>query len=243
MDRTAFPLKTPWALPTGIVALIAVLAGFSGSYLAPLAMGRFDGGAIFHIHGALFFSWFVLLIAQSMLVRADRIRLHMGLGVLGVALAFAMIISAVTIEIAVARDAFAHERPERAAAGLLLTVSNATLFALMFGSAVAAAPWPGIHRRLMILAALSIVPIAVQRLFFAIGLGGIPGIAAGALVVDAAIVGLAVIDARRRGGLHPAFAIGLVVILTLQIGRVALLGTPIWTDAAEALIRVWPVRL
>lgn len=243
MDGAASALKTPWALPAAILSLAAVIAGFSGSYFLPLAAGRFDRGLIFHVHGALFLSWFALLIAQSLLARAGRVRVHMVLGALGIAIAIAMIASALTIETSAARVAFANQEPDRAAAGLLLTVSNATLFAILFAAGVAATPWPGIHRRFMILAALSIVPIAVQRLFFAIGVGGIPGIAAAAVLVDAAIVALAAIDARRRGSFHPAFAIGLVVILVLQIGRVGLLGTPHWTAAAELLVRLWPLHI
>lgn len=242
MDSAASPSKTPWALLAAIVSLAVVLAGFSGSYLLPLAAGRFDGGPIFHLHGALFFSWFVLLIVQSTLARAGRMRLHMTLGVLGVALAIAMLTSALTIEISAARDAFAQQRADRAAAGLLLTVSNALLFAIVFASAIAATPWPGAHRRLMILAALSIVPIALQRLFFAIGAVGIIGIAAAALLVDAAILGLALVDARRRGSIHPAFAVGLLVIVGLQVGRIALLGEPLWTGAAQNLVQVWPLK-
>lgn len=235
--------KTPWALPVTAMSLAAVLVGFSGTYLLPMAAGRFDGGAIFHIHGALFFSWFVLFIVQSMLVRAGRVSLHMGLGLLGGMLALAMLASAMTIEVTAAREAFTRQQPNRAAAGLLLTVTNALLFAILFASSIAATRWPSVHRRLMILAALSIVPIAVQRIFFAIGLGGIAGIAAAALLVDAVILGIAIVDARRRGSLHPAFAIGLVLILSIQAGRVLLLGTPLWAETSEFLAQTWPLKL
>src|SRR5678816_1735442 len=78
----------------GVFAVIA-FAGFTRTYLLPVAMNRFDGQAFIHIHGVLFLGWVVLLACQSGLVRRRRVEAHRALGMAGIAVATAMVFTAV----------------------------------------------------------------------------------------------------------------------------------------------------
>jgi hypothetical protein len=50
---------------------------------------------IVHIHAAIFTTWMLLLITQTALISAHRVRWHRKLGVSGFVLAIAMVISLV----------------------------------------------------------------------------------------------------------------------------------------------------
>jgi hypothetical protein len=64
-----------------VLMSLAVLYGFSRSYYLKLAFGTPVLTPLFHLHGALFTSWMVLLTAQAALVAARRTPLHRRLGV------------------------------------------------------------------------------------------------------------------------------------------------------------------
>ena len=61
-----------YLMMAGVFALIA-FAGFSRTYLRPVLTNRFNGPAILHVHGILFFGWTILLAWQSGLVRRRRV--------------------------------------------------------------------------------------------------------------------------------------------------------------------------
>ena len=71
--------------------MVAVLAGFSRTYLLVPALGMPEGSppysTIIHVHGAVFFSWCGLYVLQSWLVPARRLDLHRRLGPVGFVLA------------------------------------------------------------------------------------------------------------------------------------------------------------
>lgn len=77
--------------------LAAVLLGFSRTFfLRPWfpewARAHSAPEPFFYVHGAVFFAWFVLLLAQPALVAAGRVDLHRRLGWLGAGLAAAMLV-------------------------------------------------------------------------------------------------------------------------------------------------------
>jgi hypothetical protein len=74
----------------GLSLVFATVAfvGFTPTYVIPAAAGRFDGVAMVHLHGLLFFAWTVLVL-QARLARASP-QTHRALGLAGISLATAM---------------------------------------------------------------------------------------------------------------------------------------------------------
>ncbi|HEX7956980.1 MAG TPA: hypothetical protein VF508_08565, partial [Pyrinomonadaceae bacterium] len=63
---------------TGLAAVfvVTVFAGFSRSYYLRPYFETKSLGALLHLHGVVFTSWLVLLLAQTLLVASGRTRLH-----------------------------------------------------------------------------------------------------------------------------------------------------------------------
>src|SRR6202043_459760 len=75
-----------------VLLLGSVFLGFAHSYYLA---GMFHAplpSAIIHVHGALFSSWILFLLAQTTLVAAGRVDLHRRIGIAGFLLACLMVI-------------------------------------------------------------------------------------------------------------------------------------------------------
>jgi hypothetical protein len=89
----------------GITATAVAVAGFSTTYVLPLAGSQFRGPAVAHVHGLLFFGWVALAVLQPILVRGGRSKLHRRIGYAALPLAVGMAASGVGVgAYAVKRD-------------------------------------------------------------------------------------------------------------------------------------------
>jgi hypothetical protein len=107
---------------------------------------------------------------------------------------------------------------------------------LVFAPLVAAAVWyrhrPETHKRLMLLATVSLLAAAVARLPTALAAAGPPFYFG---VVDLLILTGVVYDLVTRRKVHPVYVWGGLAILASQVVRLALGGTSAWLTVATWL--------
>ena len=120
-----------------------------------------------------------LLLLQTVLVARGRVGRHRAWGLLGVSLATAMVL----VGFAVANDVLAARLAagfgDRARAFHIASTSMITLFGVFVCAAIVYVTRPEIHKRLMLLATISMLPPAIARLFFAVSVGIGPGLRPG----------------------------------------------------------------
>src|SRR5258708_24206695 len=75
-----------------VLILATVFVGFARSYYLAGVFKAPLPSVVIHIHGAVFSSWILLLLAQTSLVVAGRVDLHRRLGLLGFGLACLLVI-------------------------------------------------------------------------------------------------------------------------------------------------------
>ena len=147
-----------------IAMLITVVAGFSRSYFfkgmffAPLP------NILIHIHGAIFSSWVILFVVQTVLVARRDIRLHRNLGYAGAVIAALMVILGIA---ATLWSVSQGHTPSIFTPSMFLALNG--LGILYFGTFVAWAVvkrnQPASHKRLMLFATFNLLPPATTRLF------------------------------------------------------------------------------
>ncbi len=81
VNRSSF---YPWI---AIALSMVVIVGFSRTYYLRFLSDLPPMTALVHLHGLVFTAWLALFIAQTRLVAANRVDLHMKLGIAGIALA------------------------------------------------------------------------------------------------------------------------------------------------------------
>ena len=231
----------------GICALIA-FGGFAPTYWLQLAPGTFIGPPLLHIHGALFSTWTLLLLSQTWLAANGRLDHHRAWGLAGIGLASAMVVVGITAAIYSMKVGLAAGYGDKSRGFLLVPVSAIGLFAGFFVAAIVNINRSEVHKRLILLATISLLQAAVARVFFVIATGGGPGARPGlgppppmaialvpSLLLDLLIVAGMIYDWRRRGRPHPAWIVGLVVISSVVLLRGPLSETRSWIAFAESL--------
>jgi hypothetical protein len=193
-----------------IAMLITVVAGFSRSYflkgmfLAPLH------STLLHVHGAVFSAWIILFVVQTLLVAGRNLPLHRKLGYAGAVLAGLMVILGITatlISVHEGRTPDIFNPPMF----LVLNIYGVLLFGGFVALAVMLRNNRPVHKRLMLLATLNLLPPATTRLFVFI----VHKPALNAVTLFAFTISLFVFDLISRRKPYGVTVIGSLLVLSV----------------------------
>jgi hypothetical protein len=222
-----------------VVMGLTVLAGFSSTYYLRFLHGgptaTLSGGpftTLVHLHGALFTAWMLLFIVQTALISARRVALHRRLGIAGAVLAGAMIAAGTLVAIATAARGSAVGGIDPLAF-LVIPLFDMALFATFITTALVRRRDKESHKRLMLLAYVSIVVAAVARLPGVLTLG--PPAFFGLTLLF--VVAGAIYDFVSRGRVHSVYLWGGALIVISIPLRLAISTTPAWRAFAQMLTR------
>ena len=184
------------------------------------------------LHGAVFSAWVLLFIVQTALVATHRVAVHRRMGIAGAVLAAVMIVVGMSAAIATAARGAAAPGVDPLTF-LVVPTFDMILFAGFVIAAIRARRNKEAHKRLMLLAYISIIVAAVARM---------PGIAAlgelGFAVLTLGFVVLGMIyDFATRRRVHPIYLWGGALIAVSFPLRMAVGGTAAWRAFAEFLVR------
>jgi hypothetical protein len=230
-----------------VCALVA-FGGFAPTYWLQLPAGTFVGSPLLHLHGVLFSAWVLFLLSQTVLAVNGQLDYHRAWGLVGISLATAMVVIGLAAAINTLTIALAAGYGDSARAFFILPVSAISLFAGFIVAAIANIQRPEVHKRLMLLATISLLQAAMGRVFFVLATGGGPGLRPGlgqpppliiglvpSLLLEFMIVAGMVYDWRTRGRPHPVWLIGAVVMTAVILLRGPLSGTAGWLAFADAM--------
>jgi len=208
-----------------------VFGGFGMTYWYPLAAGTFrPAPPVVHLHGLTYFSWMILLITQAALVNVRNVALHRSLGTFGIALATAVIMMGALITILGASRASGG-----AAHGIYLGITAVTGFALLFTLAIRNTRRPEIHRRLILLAMLPLLPPGIHRLYMVpLGLQTFPVVAMYA-TLDAMALAIIVHEWRQHRSIGKYTVIGAGWIVLQQAVHWAIIDTTFFAGVVKWL--------
>jgi hypothetical protein len=231
----------------GACALFAFV-GFAPTYWLQLAPGTFVGSPLLHLHGLLFSAWTLFFLAQTTLVATGRLKRHRTWGLAGISLATAMVLVGFATADEVLIRRLAAGFGDRARAFHIVSTSMAALFGVFIAAAIAYVRRPEIHKRLMMLATITVLPPAIARMFYAVSVGMGEGLRPGlagprtvesvlmtGLLADVLIVVAMAYDWRTRGRIHPVYLIGGGTIVAVQFLRAPLSTTQWWYSIADFL--------
>jgi hypothetical protein len=222
-------------LAIAVASTLLVFAGFARTYYLRSAFGFPALPGLLRLHGLLMTLWFVLFFVQAGLITVHRPRLHRQLGVFGVGLALLLVAVTGTVVIRAARRGFtAFPETVKWPGFLLLSLGIVLTFAALFGAAVFLRRRSAIHKRLMVLASLSIWGPAISRLpLHLIETGSLwTSIALG----DACVCICVTVDSFRNRRLHPAFLWGGLLIVCSHPLLVWIGNTTTWARIAGGLL-------
>jgi hypothetical protein len=221
-----------------VALALTVFGGFAPTYYARLLSGpraTISGGPIttlVHLHAALFTAWVLLFLTQTALVAARRVALHRRLGVAGGVLAAAMVVAGTALTVASAKRGGAPPGADPLAF-MAIPLFDMIVFSGFVTAALLLRRDKEAHKRLMLLAYITIVVAAVARLPGVLPLGP-PGFFG--LGFSFALLAVAY-DLVTRRRVHKAYAWGVPLLVASVPVRLAVSGTDSWRALAQFLTR------
>jgi hypothetical protein len=217
-----------WA---ALAAAAIAVTGFARTYYLKSLFAGPPLSVLAHVHGVIMTLWCILFLTQTCLVAGHRIELHRRLGVLGVALAIVVVgtgtyatLSATAIEVdrhVIGRFHFL----------LGFNLVNLLLFAALVGTGIAFRRRPQFHKRLMLLAMVTLLAPAIARITLLFTHNGMVQM----LAFDFCISACLIIDTIRHRRLHPAFGWGgFIVVLSFHL-TFAAVQTKAWLNLVPRL--------
>ena len=210
-----------------VLAALVVFAGFARSYYFRGLFFATPLPVLLHVHGAVMSLWYALFVSQVVLVAAHRVGLHRTLGIATATCAALLVPLGVLVALDFVHRSLPDAQAAAEAAGIA-TYNFVTLsvFAALVVTALALRHRPDVHKRLMTLAALSLLGPPLGRLM--------PDVTA-ALVSQGLVLLPIAVDTWRRRRLHPAFGWGGALVLVSSGAAVALAESPAW----RAVVLPW----
>jgi hypothetical protein len=227
--------------------LSVVLAGFAPTLYARAFFDVPPMPFYLHVHGAILTAWFVWLFGQTVLARAGRIDLHRQLGIAGAMLAGMVVLAGLMAQLdkeprirALGQDMGARLVPD---SGIFWTnIGTLALFLGFVAAAIALRRRAATHKRLMLLASVSIIGPALGRVArwplwntgdltsYAVlertfPIGGIAFF----------MIALVIYDLITRKRIHPATAAASVLIFVVRVVMTLIAHSPAGLEYVRGL--------
>lgn len=224
-----------------IYALVAIgfvlltFAGFARTYYLRGIVTSHEISTLVHLHGITMTAWVMLFVTQVFLISSKRVKLHMQLGIAGIALAALLVIVGYFTSITAARVGTPSAPPDIPnLVFLIVPLGDLVMFVLFFGAAVYYRKKAANHKRLMLLTVITLLPPAIARIpieslqsLGPLWFYGFP---------DAILLGLLAFDTWYNRRLNKIFAIGTVLLIASHPLRLIFGGTELWQNFAAWLV-------
>jgi hypothetical protein len=230
-----FLLRHPWdryAFP-GFVLLIwiVILMGFVPDIIHKYQKQGFNYPLAVHIHAAVYLSWLILLTVQTVLIGRGRVVAHRRMGIFGAGLAALVVFTGLIAIYVVENRMLGTPRADPAFISTLL--EDLLIFASLAAAALVLRRDAAAHKRLMLLATMSLLQAGFIRWWGAalhgtFGRGFLGGWMADYLGVTLLVFGIGVYDLVTRRRLHSAYVLGATWILGWQFIAKWLYVSPWW---------------
>ena len=216
-----------------IAAAVVVFVGFAPTYFLRGSYQTTSLPTYLQVHGFLFTTWIGLFIAQTSLVAVRRTNVHRRLGWTMAALAVVMVVVGTTAGIWSMRRQVDAGFVKEAQAFLTTPLFSMMAFAGFVATAIVRRRDSQIHKRLMLLATISILDAAVARLplefLRASSWNYLP-------TTDVFLLTAILYDVVSRRTVHAAYVWGGLVLIIEQALRIPVGETAAWQALAGAII-------
>ena len=214
---------------------IIVAIGFGPTYyFKPFISGPAIPSRLVHLHGIIMSAWVLLFVIQVTLVAKRRTKTHQKLGVIGSVLAaLVLVVGTLTALKAAARGGTPIAQP---LTFLIVPLGDMVAFASLVGAALYFRRQPDVHKRLMLLAAISVLTPAIARIPLSFIQTNGPLAFFG--ITDLLLIACIAFDTFKHRRLHPVFLWGGIFIILFQPLRLLFAATALWMSIAAALVRL-----
>ena len=232
-NPSRLPRERKFYLAMAASLLLVVVVGFCKTFFLRPFFPEVEAPRepLIFVHGAVFVAWCVLLVVQALLISSRRIAVHQTLGRIGALIAALMVVMGIVASFigAMRPGGYFGLSPPLVVLGLEL--AYLPMFAALVGVAIAFRRTPQVHKRLLLIATISIMPVALAR-FPVIYTWSKP---TQFWLADLWIVALLAWDLVSRGRIHAATLVGGASLILWQRLTLHFIGNEHWVACARWL--------
>jgi hypothetical protein len=211
----------PWI---AVIAGLIVVVGFSRTYYLKAVFGTPELPPLRHLHGLVMTVWFALFFIQTTLVAKGRTDLHRRLGILGALWAVLVVVVGVMTAIDAGRRGASPGPPPLMF--LVVPLADMLVFSTLAGAGLWVRRRSDVHKRLMLVATLSMLPAAIARIPLAVVQANRPLVPFG--LTDVIILSCVAYDTWTHRRVHPAFGWAALLVVASHPLRFMLAQTDAW---------------
>jgi hypothetical protein len=233
--------RTPGKLFFVAMASAVILTVFVGFAPTFYLRGSFTQdrpmSVLLHVHGLVFSAWVIVFLVQTLLIARGSRRLHQRLGWVAVGIAATMVSLVVAAVVEELRRVNGFPPPPLA---LALSAFDIIVFSILVSAAIYCRTQPDWHKRLIVSATIVLLGAPMFRVvihYFRISDMSKVGLVS-TLMVDAFFIPCFAYDLVTRRRIHPAFCVGLGLIILDQIAQAKVVTWGPWVDLSMALQRL-----
>jgi hypothetical protein len=149
--------KSKFFLSLGLIGLLAVLIGFSKTFILPTGRGTFKAPTIIYVHGGFAICWIILFVVQSILIRKSNFRLHKRLGYAGMVVGVGVAITIIPAGLYQVQKDLASGMGQMAISLLVGSTTSSIIFLSLVIAGLKFRYNPAAHKRLMALATIVVL--------------------------------------------------------------------------------------
>ncbi len=231
-ERTRVRERAFYTAMSGVF-LVLVFIGFSRTFFLRPYFQTQALMPLLIVHGILFSSWIALFLIQTSLVASKRTRVHRKLGVAGGVLAAVMVIVGTITGIVRAKTVVPPPGFSSGLTFLTIPLGDVLVFGILVGAALYYRNRLDIHKRLMVIATITLMPAAVARFPGSFFEQGGPLVFFG--IPDLLLLPLLIFDIVTRGRPHRATIIGGALLVISHPLRIVIGTTHAWIAFATWL--------
>lgn len=236
MDGTAQQQRrNGFYIAVGLIGLTVSVAGFSTTYIAPMARSSFHAPLIVHLHGFAAFSWVLLFLLQPTLIRLNAFPVHRLTGMLAIPVAGTVLIGGAGTGVFVVNRDLAAGMGDFAYASIVGTLTGLLIFFSLVVAGILNRQRPDVHKRLMVLATIVLLWPAWFRLRHLFPDIPNPDVTLALLAADSLILLAILRDKLADGRVHPVYLWFGPAIFAEQTLEVLHFGSPGWIEAGKLI--------
>jgi hypothetical protein len=215
-----------------IVLTAFIVIGFSRTFYLRFLFDLPPMRLVMQLHGLVFTAWLALFVAQTQLIAAHRVDLHMKLGITGAILAVVVVATSLAAALVSAATPRVSQLGLTSPQASIVPVVATLQFAVLVTAGLAWRRRAGLHKRLMVLAVISALSPAAARLI------GLLSLREHFLLIQMSVIAVfvtacLVYDWRKHRVVHPVFALGGVALILLWPIRYAIARSEMWQPVGQ----------
>lgn len=222
-----------------IIGIIAILVGFSKTFIIPLVSGTKTWPLTIYAHAFFVFGWVIIFLTQSLLIQNKKYKIHIFIGRWAAFIAVGAAISIIPASLFQIERELKEGLGQTAISSIVGSLASATMFLILVTLGILNRKRPQVHKRFMLLATILLIWPAWFRWRHYFPSVERPDIWFAVVLSDSLILVAFIWDWLKNKYIHPALFYGGLFIIAENVMEILLFDSKGWRVLANTLYTIF----